>query len=271
VTRRAGLFLAALGALSLLHGQTNKAPSQLLNEVGFEPALGTAIPLNVELTDDQGRQIQMADLFQNKPLILALVYYQCPMLCNQVLNGLLASLKPLRLDAGTDFQVAAVSFHPKETWQTARSKKIRYVQSYGRPKSEAGWRFLTGQPHQVKRLTDAVNFRYAAMSSGDYAHASGVLVLTPDGRLSRYFPGVNYEPRDLRLGIVEASQGRIGSVVDRFLLLCYEYDPATGTYGLLIHRTLQLAGAATVAALGGFIFVMLRRERREKRLPAQGG
>jgi protein SCO1/2 len=188
------------------------------------------------------------------------------MLCTLILNGLLRSLRALSFTAGREFIVLTVSFDPREGPELAAAKKRAYVRSYGRSEAERGWHFLTGEETAIRRLTEAVGFRYAFdAETGQFAHASGIMVLTPQGRVARYFYGIEYAPRDLRLGLVEAAQGKIGSPVDQLLLYCYHYDPKTGRYSMLIMNVLRLAGAATVLALGGFMLAMFRRERRKKR------
>jgi len=198
-----------------------------------------------------------------KPVILALVYYRCPMLCTQILTGLESGLKAVSFDPGKDFEVVAVSFDPKDTSELAAAKKQTYLKRYARPNTANGWHFLTGDEANIKALTDAVGFHYKYDPATDqFAHASGIMVLTPDGRLSKYFYGVEYAPRDIRLGLVEASQSKIGTPVDQLLLFCYHYDPSTGKYGALVMRMVRVAGAGFMVVLGGFLFFALRREKR---------
>jgi len=199
-------------------------------------------------------------------VVLAFVYYDCPMLCTQVLSSMTSTFGVLALDPGRDFEIVVVSFDPRETPALAAEKKALYVERFGRPGTEGGWHFLTGDEASVKRLTAAAGFRYVwDEKSGQFAHPSGVIVTTPDGRLARYLFGLEYGPRDLRFALIEASEGRVGTAVDSLLLYCYHYDPMTGRYGLVIMRALRLAGAATVLLLGAFITVMVRRERRGAR------
>jgi len=196
-------------------------------------------------------------------VVLVFAYYDCPMLCTQVINGLSSALGVMSLNPGKDFEIVTVSFNPHDTPASATAKKAVYLERYRRPGAAEGWHFLTGDQPQIDRLTKAAGFRYAwDAETKQYAHPSGVIVLTPDGRLSKYLFGIEYGARDLRLGIVEASEGNIGTPVDALLLYCYHYDPMTGRYGLAIMRTIRLAGAATVLAIGGFIAIMVRRERR---------
>jgi protein SCO1/2 len=234
-----------------------------LRDVGIDQKLDAQVPLDLGFRDDTGRTVKLADYFGSKPVILALVYYDCPMLCTQVLNGLAGSLKALTLNAGEEFLVLTVSFDPRETPELAAGKKKSYLAHYSRPGAAAGWHFLTGSESSIESLTRAVGFRYRYdAEKAQYAHASGIMVLTPQGRLSRYFYGIEYAPRDLRLGLVEASNGRIGSPVDQLLLFCYHYDPATGKYGPVVMNFVRLGGAATVLTLGTFLVLFLRRDAR---------
>ncbi len=259
------LSLAALFAAVPAPAQIPNVRPQLLRDVGIDQKLDAQVPLELTLRDEDGRTVRLGEYFGEKPVLLALVYYECPMLCTQVLNGVLRSLKEVSFDAGKQFDVVAVSFNPREKPALARAKKELYVGLYSRPGAERGWHFLTGEEASVRELAAAVGFRYAYdPESGQYAHASGIILLTAGGKISRYFYGIEYRPRDLRLGLVEASAGRIGSPVDQILLFCYHYDPTTGRYGLVITRVIQAAGLATVLALGAFMMVMFRRERHAR-------
>jgi protein SCO1/2 len=236
-----------------------------LGEIGFDQNLDQMVPLDVELRDEQGRAVRLGDYFGTRPVVLAFVYYDCPMLCPLVLNSIASSLGVLSLDAGRDFELVMVSFDPRETPELAAAKKAGHLQRYSRPTAEAGSHFLTGSQQAIERLTKAAGFRYAwDEETRQFAHPTGIIVLTPDGRLARYLFGLEYGPRDLRLALVEASAGGIGSAVDAVLLYCYHYDPMTGRYGFVVMRVLRIAGAATVVAIGSFIVVMLRRERRAR-------
>ena len=238
-----------------------------LQGVGIDQKLDAQVPLNLVFRDEAGRALPLSTYFQNhKPVILALVYYRCPMLCTQILNGVASALKAVSLTPGRDFEVVAFSFDPKDTPELAASKKQMYVRRYGRPETANGWHFLTGDPTQIKALMDAVGFHYKYDPSTDqYAHASGVMIITPDGHLSKYFYGVEYAPRDLRLGLVEASANRIGNPVDQVLLFCYHYDPATGKYGAIAMNMVRLGGGAFVLICGAFLFIVFRRDwRRDK-------
>lgn len=235
----------------------------LAAEVGIDQRLDQQLPLDLVFRDEQGKTVTLGEFFRDKPVILTLVYYRCPMLCTQVLSGLLKSSQALPLTIGKDYQVVSVSIDPNETPQLAAEKKKQYVSRYRREGAENGWHFLTGERQAIDKLTQAAGFRYQYDArSGQFAHASGIIVLTPQGRISRYFYGIDYHPTDLRLGLVESSAGEIGTPVDQFLLLCFHYDPATGKYGLVISRVLQLAGSATALGLGCFLWAMFRLERR---------
>ena len=218
------------------------------------------MPLDTTFRDEAGATVRLGDYFGSKPVVMVFAYYDCPMLCTQVINGLSSALGMMSLNPGKDFEIVTVSFNPRDTPASATAKKAVYLERYRRPGAAEGWHFLTGDQPQIDRLTKAAGFRYAwDAETKQYAHPSGVIVLTPDGRLSKYLFGIEYGPRDLRLGIVEASAGKIGTPVDALLLYCYHYDPMTGRYGLVIMRTIRLAGAATVLAIGAFIVVMVRR------------
>lgn len=233
--------------------------------VGIDQKLNEQIPLDLMFRDEMGRAVPLRQYFDDKPVVLALVYYRCPMLCNMVLDGLARALKPLSLDVGKDFTVLTVSFDPRETPALAAEKKQRYIESYGRPSAAAGWHFLTGEQAAIDRLTQAVGFHYRYDPEKDlYIHAAGIVVLTAEGKIARYFYGIEYPSRDLRLGLVEASAGKIGSPVDQLILYCCQYDPATGKYGVIIMNVLRVAGLITVAVLGTFMAIMFRRDRRVK-------
>ena len=233
-------------------------------EIGIDQRLEEQVPLDLEFTNERGVQVRLGDYFGSKPVLLSLVYYECPMLCGQVLNGLLQSLQVLPFDVGGEFDVVTVSFDPGETAELAAKKKRTYLKRYNRPGSEQGWHFLTGNQDQIDKLTEAVGFRYEYDAETDnYIHASGIMVLTPSGKLSRYFYGIEFPPKDLRLGLVESAAEQIGSVVDQLLLLCYHYDPETGTYGLAIMNTIRVAGFATVAVLAICIVATVRRDRKQ--------
>jgi protein SCO1 len=232
----------------------------LLRDVGIDQKLGNQVPTDLEFRDEQGNQVELGQLFHGRPAILALVYYQCPMLCTQILDSMLTSLKQIPLDAGKDFNVVTVSIDPRDRPIEAQAKKLMYAGLYGRPGATAGWHFLTGKDPQIHALANAIGYRYAYDPvTGQYAHAAAIMILTPSGKVSRYLYGIQYRPRDLRLGLVEASSDKIGSPVDKFLLYCYHYDPQTGKYDLLISRILRVAGVATVLGIGILIFALSRQ------------
>jgi len=232
---------------------------ELLKEVGVDQKLNDSIPLDLTFHDEHGNLVALRQYFGTKPVILALVYFSCPMLCTQVLNGLDRSLALIPMSIGKDFNILTVSIDPTDRPVLAEAKQAVYLGMYGRPGAAQGWHFLTGEEPQIKQLTAAVGFRYAYdADSKQYAHASAIMMLTPAGKISRYFYGISYPERDLRLGLVDASQGKIGSPVDQVLLFCYHYDPHTGKYGLLISRVLQLAGGLTVLCGGIFLAVLFR-------------
>jgi protein SCO1/2 len=245
-------------------------PTQLQG-VGIDQRLNEQVPLDLPFRDETGKTIKLGDYFGKKPVILALVYYECPMLCTLTLNGLVRAMRALPFDAGNQYTVVTVSFNPRETYSLAAAKKLGYVKSYRRPGGAEGWHFLTGEESSIEKLTHAVGFHYNYdVESGQYAHATGLVVLTPQGKISRYFYGVEFSPRDLRLALDEASANKIGSPVDAILLFCCRYDPVTGKYGLVISRVMQLAGGVTVLVLGGFMALMLWREKHGKLKNAEG-
>ena len=255
---------AAAGAESPPRTASTKLPAAL-EGVGIDQRLNELVPLDAEFADEHGAAVKLGDYFGEKPVILALVYYECPMLCTLELNGLLRALRAVPLDMGADFEVVTVSFDPDETPALAAAKKDEYVGKYGREGADGAWHFLTAPAGSIDRLAEAVGFRYRYNPATDlFNHASAIFVLTPEGRLSKYFYGIEYSARDLRLGLVEASAGKIGSAVDEILLFCFHYDPETGKYGVVIMNVVRLAGVATVLLLGGFIAVMLRRDRRRR-------
>ena len=235
--------------------------------VGIDQRLDAQLPLDVALRDEYGRAVKFGDYFHaGKPVLLVPVYYRCPMLCTQILNGVAGSLKAVSLDPGKDFEVVAVSFDPKDTPEIAEPKKQAYLKRYGRPGTANGWHLLMGDEANVRRLMDALGYHYKYDPKTDqYAHASGVMIVTPDGRVSRYFYGIEYAPRDVRLGLVEASQNKIGNPVDQILLFCFHYDPSTGKYGAVALNLVRAAGAFTVLVGGMVLLFVLRRDVRGSR------
>lgn len=241
--------------------QTNLPP--LLREVGIDQKLNNQIPLDLMFRDEAGNDVRLGQYFGHKPVILVLAYYDCPMLCTIVLNGVLHSVKELKYNIGQEYEVVTVSFDPTEKPSLAAAKKAIYVGLYGRPNASAGWHFLTGDEPSIRELTQAVGFRYNYdPQTKQYFHATGIMVLTPDGHLARYFYGIQYPSGNLRLALVEASQGRIGSPVDQVLLYCSQYDPATGKYSVIVSHVLKLAALATVLSLGGLVLAMSLSRKR---------
>lgn len=245
---------------------------RILSGVGFDQRLGERLPLDVEVVDETGRRLPLAELFGDKPVLLAFVYYRCPMLCPLVTKGIASSFKALPYRPGEDFEAVFVSIDPEDTPERAAEKKATALEEYGHADTAAGWHFLSADPPAIAALTEAAGFRYVKDErTGEYAHAAGVVLLTPDGRLSRYIFGIDYAPKDLKLALVEASEGRIGGVVERLLLLCFHYDVALGRYTAVSMLWLRIVAAATLAALLGYVILMLVRERRARRRLAAGG
>jgi protein SCO1/2 len=234
---------------------------ELLKQVGIDQKLNQPIPLNLAFRDENGKTVQLDEYFGQKPVILTLVYYNCPMLCTQILNGVESGLKELPMDIGRQFNVVTVSIDPTDTPVLASVKQEMYTGMYGRTGAAQGWHFLTGDEPQIKQLAAAAGFRYAYDSdTKQFAHASAIMILTPEGKISRYLYGIQFPSRDLRLGLVEASEGKIGSPVDQVLLFCYHYDPHTGKYGLLISHIIQAGGALTVLIIGVVVLILFRGE-----------
>jgi protein SCO1/2 len=259
--------LAAAIGLALLAGGAAAQPRDVLREIGFDQRLGAALPLDATFRDEAGQAVPLGRYFGSRPVVLSLVYYDCPMLCTLSLNGLVSALDVLPFAPGRDFELVTVSFAPAETPALAAAKKAAYLRRYQRPGAAAGWHFLTGEAEPIRRLTEAVGFRYAwDAETRQYAHAAGVVVATPDGRIARYLYGIEYAPKDLRLAVVESSQGHVGSVVDQALLFCYRYDPVRGRYGATVIGLVRAGGLLTVLGLGSFVLTMLRRERRAARV-----
>lgn len=236
---------------------------ELLRDVGIDQKMGGQVPLDLDFHDEQGNTVSLGQFIAGKPVVLALVYYQCPMLCTVLLNGVLDSLKQVSLDAGKQYQIVAVSIDPRDRPIEAKAKKLMYAGLYGRRDATSGWHFLTGDDPQIHALANSVGFRYAYDSlSGQYAHAAAIMILTGDGKVSRYLYGTSFTPRDLRLGLVDASSGHIGSAIDQVLLFCYHYDAITGRYAVVISRVIQIAGLFTILAIGALIFALVRQTPR---------
>lgn len=236
-----------------------------LKHVGIDQKLNAQVPLSLEFKDEAGRTVKLGDYFGKRPVILAPVYYECPMLCTQILNGLVRSLKAVTFNPGQEFDVLVFSFDARDTTALAAAKKENYLKRYDRPGTAEGWHFLTGGPDQIKELTSAIGYRYVwDPHTNQFAHASGIMLLTPEGRISKYFYGIDYAPKDVRLGLIEAAQNKIGTPVDQILLFCYHWDPSTGKYTATVMNIIRAAGGLTVVLLGGFVIIMLRRDSKTK-------
>jgi protein SCO1/2 len=263
-------FLAAslLAALSTVAMADNSAtPPTLPGKVALQQKLNAQVPLDLMMRDELGRIVRLRQFFgHDKPVILSFMYYRCPMLCGMVQEGMTSALTEVKFDIGKEYDVVTVSIDPRDTPEGAAEKKEHYVKRYGRLSASSGWHFLTAHESAIKALTGSVGFEYAYDPKVDqFAHGAVIMVLTPDGRVSRYLPGIQFKPRDIRLALTEASQGKIGGVSEQLLLLCYHYDPATGKYGKSAMAFVRAGGIATVLGLAGFIFVMIRGERKDGR------
>ena len=273
-----GAAIAALIALLVPIGAHADSPApglpasvrpEALRDVGFDQRLDESIPLDLTFRDEAGRPVTLGSLFRGRPVILNLAYYRCPMLCTLVLNGLLSSMRALPFDVGKEFDVLTVSFDPEDTPEQATQKKATYLGEYRRPGAEAGWHFLTGDAASIEALARAVGFRYHYdPDRKEFAHAAGIAVLTPAGRIARYFFGVEFSPRDLKFGLMEAAEGRIGSPIDQLLLFCFHYDPSSGRYTTAVLTVVRAGGVLTLLILAAFIAWAVRRERAGRpRLP----
>jgi protein SCO1 len=243
---------------------TDNGLPKVLNEVGIQQKLNEQIPLDTEFKDENGKTVRIGDYFGKRPVILALVYYECPMLCSEVLNGLTGSLKSLNFNAGKEFDVVAISFDARENEKTelAKSKKENYLKRYGREGTENGWHFLTGSQDSIDKITQAVGFGYKwDEESKQFAHAGAIMILTPEGKLSKYLYGIDYAPKDVKFALMESSANKIGSPVDQMMLYCYHYNPATGKYGLMVMNVVRLGGVITLLGLGVMMFVFWRRNK----------
>jgi protein SCO1 len=236
----------------------NVRPPGLLN-VGIEQHLEEQIPADLNFRDETGKAVRLGDYFGKKPMILNLVYYNCPMLCNEVLAGLESAMRVMKFDVGKEYDVLTVSFDPRETPEMATKKKAEFLKRYGRAGAAEGWHFLTGPQESIDALTKAAGFQYQYdPKTEQFAHATAIALLTPEGKIAQYYYGVEYAPKDLRLGLIQASQNKIGTLADQVLLYCYHYDPNTGKYGAIISRVLQLSALATVLGLGTLMVVLIR-------------
>jgi len=234
----------------------------VLGKIGIDQKIGQQLPLNLVFRDEAGRDVKLGDYFGARPVVLALAYFECPMLCTQVLNGMTGALKTLSFDAGTDFDVVVVSIDPKDNFRLAANKKAAYVAHYGRPATANGWHFLTGTEASIEPLAAAIGFRYAYDANiKQYAHGAAIYVATAKGVVARYLLGIDFAPRDLRLALVEASNNQLGSVTDKVLLLCYHYDPSVGKYGVAILNAVRIGFVGTVTGFLTFLFISLKRER----------
>jgi len=264
--RTAAIVLSLCGilvALGPVPASAHTGLPPIFNDVAFDHRLNEQVPPDAAFRDETGRTVTLGEYFGRRPVILVPVYYSCTTLCPMLLDGLARSLRPISFEMGKDFDIVTVTINPRETPAQAAAKKDLAVRQYARPGAAEGWHFLTGQDASIRRVMNAIGFRYTYDAKTDqYAHAAGVVILTPQGRTARYFYGIDLSPRDLRLGLIEAAEGRIGSPIDQVLLFCYHYDPLTGRYGLIIMNVIRLVGLATVLVLGTFIAVMVRRDRR---------
>jgi len=247
--------------------QTSNGLPETLKKVGIEQRLGETLPFDTVFKDENGREVKLGEYFsKGRPVVLALVYYECPMLCNQVLNGLTGSMKGVSLDAGKDFDVVAISFDARENDkpELAKNKKASYVERYGRPGTEEGFHFLTGTQESIDAVTKTVGFSYEwDEKSNQFAHASAVIIANPNGKLSRYLYGIDYSPKDLKFGIIDSADNKIGSAADQLLLYCYHYDPSTGKYGFAVLRAMRIGGIATILGMGLMGFVFWRRNKKK--------
>lgn len=249
-------------------GQPASMRPPVLKDVGIDQLLNNQVPPDLTFLDETGKTVRLGDYFGSKPIVLTLVYYDCPQLCNQVLNGLVGTLKTLPMEPNRDFIALTVSFDPKETPALAAAKRKEYLDQLRKPQVADGWHFLTGEESQIVSLTRSVGFRYVwDPVTNQYAHASGIMVLTPEGRVSRYFYGIEYAPRDLRFGLLDASAGKIGSLADQIILYCYQYDPTRGTYSLVLMRVLRIFAGMTLLSIVGLIFFLWRQSKKR----AKGG
>ncbi len=264
-------LVATVAAAQDMATATGDLPGPLA-EIGFDQRPGEPLPLDLVMSDAQGNPVELASFFGERPVILTPVYYTCPMLCGMVLNGLVTSLKTLPFEAGVDYEVVVFSFDPSDGAEEATARKDNALARFNHNESDAGFHFLTGDPEAIGRLTQAIGFRYARDGdSGEFAHTAGLVLATPDGRIARQLFGVEYAPRDLRLGLVEAGEGKIGGLVEAVLLYCFHYDPQIGRYSAMTMNMVRLGGVLTLGVLAGFVLLMLWRERRAAAVLAVAG
>jgi protein SCO1/2 len=265
---RTSALLALVACLSTSRARAQAAPDMEIlppppKDVGFDQNIGRSVPFDAVFQDETGKKLRLGDAFGGKPVVLSLAYDTCPMLCSLTAQGLVSSLKAINLEAGIDFDVITLSFDPRDTPERSRTKKMTAMARYGRPGAEKGWHFLTGDETEIKKVTSAVGFRYVwDAPSQQYAHPAGVVVLTPGGTIARYLFGIEYAAKDLRLSLVEASKGNVGTLVDQLLLLCYHYDPKAGKYGATALGAMRAGGALTLLLVGGMVFVLARQGRK---------
>jgi protein SCO1/2 len=261
-TARLALFLLALCLANIAAGPADQRP-RILSDVGIDQKLDAQVPPGLAFHDEMGRDVRLGDYFGKRPMVLALVYYKCPMLCTMVLNDLTKAMNSMKMNCGEQFDILTISFDPNETPTLAQEKKDQYTRAYRRPHAKEGWHFLTGSQASITALTKTVGFRYAWDAKyQQYAHASGLIILTPEGKTARYFYGIDYAPSDLELSLAEASQGKETSVADQILLFCFHYDPSTGRYSLMVIRLIQVFGVLTVLVLGSYMLWNFRRDRK---------
>jgi protein SCO1 len=259
------ILFTSLAVYSQPSYATDAEVPAVLRKVGFDQHLNEQVPMNLVFTDENANPVKLGDYFGKKPVILVLAYYECPMLCTLVLNGVVQGMRDMPFSVGTEFNVVTVSFNPRETPDLAAAKKKNYVASYGRPGAADGWHFLTGKQEEIDKLTKAVGFRYVYDAKhNQYIHTSGIMILTPQGKISRYFYGIQFPGRDLRLGLVEAAADKIGSPTDQILLYCFHYDPETGKYTASILTFVRAGGVLIVLGLIGMVWFLLRWEGRKR-------
>jgi protein SCO1/2 len=258
------MVLSAHAQQDLLNMKGVDRPSPL-KHVGIDQKLDSQLPLNLKFKDETGKAVKLGDYFGKRPVVLAPVYYECPMLCTEILNGLVRSLKAVTFNPGQEYEVVVFSFDARDTTALAAAKKESYLRRYDRKGTEGGWHFLTGDPNAIRELTAALGYRYVwDPHTNQFAHASGVMLITPEGRVSKYFYGIEYASKDVRLGLIEAAQNKIGTPVDQLLLFCFHWDASTGKYTAAAMNLLRVAGGTTILLLGGFVIIMLRRDVKQK-------
>lgn len=254
-----------IGAATL-RAQQSATIDSLAQNLTILQKLDTQVDLNLQFTDETGKKVRLGQFFNGeKPVVLMLVYYGCPMLCGQVMNGAVEAMKQIKLDVGKDYDIVTVSIDPREDYELAAKKKTPFVRLFNRDGVEKGWHFLTADSASSAKLADQVGFKYYYDDKMEqYAHSAGIMVMTPGGKVSKYFFGITYDPQDLRLGLVDASEGKIGSIADQVMLLCYQYNPMTGSYGFAINTAIRIVGGLMLVTLLGFIFLSLRKDRKNK-------